>query len=127
MTVQTTTLPAADPIRLGNNQPIRRRALTPRVADAGPPEESAPEEQTPEQPETDVSVAAAPVAKPRGRQRKDVVDTIAAGRAVRHVLPLDELTLGHAVVQAKRCRMTLEEYVVSIRGILNAYDALSQE
>lgn len=97
MTVQTTTLPAADPIRLGS-QPIRRRALVPRAvalveASAGPDDDVPVDE--PEQPETDASeavavpeaaaVAAAPEAvepprRGRGRPRKDVVDVIAQGR-----------------------------------------------
>ena len=128
MTVQTTTLPAANPIRLGS-QPIRRRALTPRVveADAGPPEEQqAPaEEQAPQQPETDV-VAVAAADKPRGRAKTMRVYKDVAVQLIPDVMPSQEnlATLGQAVVWAAKCGLTLEEYIGSVRGMVAAYDRL---
>lgn len=116
MTVQTTTLPAANPIRLGS-QPIRRRALVPQVSlletteaaeavnddhPAGPGDEQHEQQDSNEQqelPETDLFDAAAhaaetaaptpPARRGRGRPRKNVVDVIVEGRPTTPVQTFD--------------------------------------
>jgi hypothetical protein len=145
MAISTTTLPV-QPIRLGGNQPIRRRALMPVAVE--PAEETTEETETTEttegpgdddndqqNPETDVAAEAQePVAAPaeplrrgRGRPRKVVVPVAEAAAPAEPVEPVeptpaDLVIIGAAAVVAHRLGVGLAEYVDAIRATVEAYD-----